>query len=136
MSVRTLIYCARSEPNLARVPEIAKAFGVTDMYLFKIILPVVKNGLIDTIRGRRGGIRLARPAEQIRLSDVLRITEDGGFALAESMEVGGRDYPYQDDIRYTAALERGLQAFFAVMDDYTIAELAASHMQVAAVGDA
>jgi len=73
ISVRTLVYCAVNEPNLSRVPEIAKAFGVTDMFLFKIILPVAKNGLLETIRGRKGGIRLARPADQILLADVLRL---------------------------------------------------------------
>jgi len=120
ISVRTLVYCAVNEPNLSRVPEIAKAFGVTDMFLFKIILPVAKDGLLETIRGRKGGIRLARPADQIVLADVLRLTEEN-FTLSESFPHEQKNLPFRG---YTHALERALDAFFGVLSEYTIADLA------------
>ena len=120
ISVRTLVYCAVNEPNLSRVPEIAKAFGVTDMFLFKIILPVAKNGLLETIRGRKGGIRLAHPADQIVLADVLRLTKDN-FTLSESFPHERKDSPFRG---YDLALERALNAFFSVLSEYTIADLA------------
>ena len=125
MSVRTLIYCANSEPNLSPVPQIAKTFGVTDMYLFKLILPVVRSGLIETVRGRRGGIRLGKPAEDIHLLEVLRITEEE-FALSECMDAKQKDCACRETCLYSTALDRGLAAFFSVIGEYTIADLARS----------
>jgi Rrf2 family iron-responsive transcriptional regulator len=56
-AVRTLVYCAVSDNDLDRVGDIAKAFGISDMFLFKIILPLVRNGVLETVRGRRGDDR-------------------------------------------------------------------------------
>jgi len=124
-AVRTLIYCAANEPGLSRVSDIAKAYGISEMFLFKIILPVAKNGLLQTIRGRRGGVRLSRPADQIRLIDVFRITEES-FALSECMEENPEHCPLAGQCRYTNALNRALNAFFEVIGEYTIADLAGS----------
>lgn len=122
-AVRTLVYCAVNEPELSRVADVAKAFGISDMFLFKIILPVTRNGLLETIRGRRGGIRLARPAETINLLDVIRLTEDG-FALSECFTHERETCPFRDRCAYTSALDRALQAFFSILSEYTIADLA------------
>lgn len=122
-AVRTLIYCAVNEPGLSRVSDIAKAYGISEMFLFKIILPVAKNGLLQTVRGRRGGVRLSRPAEQIRLLDVLKITEES-FALSECMEDDHGHCPLAGQCSYTHALRRALDAFFEVIGEYTIADLA------------
>lgn len=122
-AVRTLVYCAVNEPELSRVADIAKAFGISDMFLFKIILPVTRNGLLETIRGRRGGIRLARSAETINLLDVIKFTEDG-FALSECFTHERETCPFRDRCAYTGALGRALDAFFAVLAEYTIADLA------------
>lgn len=124
-AVRTLIYCALNHPELSRVPQVAKAFGISDMFLFKIIIPITRNGFLETVRGRRGGMRLARPADQIRLVDVLAITEDG-FALSECMAEDRETCPFRDRCAYTHALERALAAFMDVLGEYTIADLAHS----------
>jgi Rrf2 family transcriptional regulator, iron-responsive regulator len=123
-AVRTLIYCAVNEPGLSRVSDISKAYGISEMFLFKIILPVAKNGLLETVRGRRGGVRLSRPADQISLLDVLKVTEES-FALSECM--GGEENhlcPLAGQCNYTHALQRALAAFFEVIGQYTIADLA------------
>lgn len=122
-AVRTLVYCAVNEPGLSRVSDIAKAYGISEMFLFKIILPVAKNGLLETVRGRRGGVRLSRPAEQIRLIDVLRVTEEN-FELSECMGEERHLCPLAGRCAYTHALQRALNAFFEVIGQYTIADLA------------
>ena len=81
-AIRTLMYCAINEPGLSRVADIAKAYGISELFLFKLIKPLVENGLIETVRGRHGGLRLARPASEITLLDAIRLTEEN-FALAE-----------------------------------------------------
>lgn len=131
-AVRTLIYCAVNEPGLSRVSDIAKAYGISEMFLFKIILPVAKNGLLQTVRGRRGGVRLSRPADQIRLIDVLKITEEN-FALSECMEDDPEHCPLASQCNYTHALRRALNAFFDVIGQYTIADLAGNPRDLEAV---
>jgi Rrf2 family iron-responsive transcriptional regulator len=122
-AVRTLVYCAVNEPGLSRVSDIARAYAISEMFLFKIILPVAKDGLIETVRGRRGGVRLARPADEINLADVFRITEES-FALSECMEHDPEACPLKGHCTYTQVLGRALEAFMAVVGEYTIADLA------------
>ena len=75
-AIRLLMYCATNHGQLSRVSEIAAAYSVPEMFLFKILQPLVEHGLLETVRGRNGGVRLAKPASQISLFDVVRVTED------------------------------------------------------------
>lgn len=121
-AVRTLIYCASNPEGLSRVPQIAKAFGISDMFLFKIIQPLTRTGLIETVRGRNGGIRLGRPADEIRLGEVMHATEDG-FDLSECQTHEREQCPLRDICIYTKALDKALAAFMAAVNEYTIADL-------------
>ncbi len=123
-AIRTLIYCAVNEPKLSRVADIAKAHGISELFLFKLIKPLVENGLIETVRGRRGGIKLGRPAEDITLLDTIRLTEES-FSMAECFEDGDIACPLADSCDVNAALREALGAFFDVLDSHTIADLAA-----------
>ena len=55
-AVRMLMYCAANKDHLSRIPEIAKAYGVSELFLFKILQPLNKAGLVETVRGRNGGV--------------------------------------------------------------------------------
>ena len=121
-AVRTLVYCAVNEPNLSRVAEIARAYGISELFLFKLIKPLVENGLLQTVRGRHGGVRLGRPAEQITLLDTIRLTEES-FALAECFE-DNADCPLIGECDLNGALREALGAFFDVLASHTIADLA------------
>ncbi len=92
-AIRTLIYCAVNAPGLSRVADIAKAHAISELFLFKLIKPLVENGLIETVRGRRGGIKLGRPAEEITLLDTVRLTEES-FSMAECFEDGDVTCPW------------------------------------------
>jgi Rrf2 family iron-responsive transcriptional regulator len=122
-AIRTLIYCAVNEPGLSRVADIAKAHAISELFLFKLIKPLVEAGLIETVRGRRGGIKLGRPAEDITLLDTIKLTEEN-FAMAECFEGGDVSCPLVDNCDVNSALRQALGAFFNVLDSYTIADLA------------
>ncbi|HEY4199353.1 MAG TPA: iron-responsive transcriptional regulator RirA [Devosiaceae bacterium] len=125
-AIRTLIYCAVNDPGLSRVADIAKAYAISELFLFKLIKPLVEEGIIETVRGRHGGIRLGRPAEQTTLLDVIKLTEES-FALAECFEDDGDiSCPLHAGCDLSSALSEALQAFFAVLEGYTIADLAGS----------
>ncbi|RCW27347.1 BadM/Rrf2 family transcriptional regulator [Ciceribacter lividus] len=122
-AVRMLMYCAANKDRLSRIPEIAKAYGVSELFLFKILQPLNKAGLVETVRGRNGGVRLGRPADKITLFDVVKVTEDS-FAMAECFEDDGEiDCPLVDSCGLNAALRRALGAFFEVLAEYTIEDL-------------
>ncbi len=84
-AVRMLMYCAANTDGLSRVPDIARSYSVSELFLFKILQPLVAGGFVQTVRGRNGGIRLAKPAGEITLLDIVRTTEDN-FAMAECFE--------------------------------------------------
>lgn len=121
-AVRTLMYCAVNDPDLSRVSDIAKAYGISELFLFKLIKPLVENHLLQTVRGRHGGIRLGQPAAEITLLDVVKLTEEN-FALAECFEGGDTACPLVGGCELNAALTEALEAFFAVLRSYTIADL-------------
>ncbi|MEP7240290.1 MAG: iron-responsive transcriptional regulator RirA [Devosia sp.] len=123
-AVRTLIYCAVNAPGLSRVADIAKAHAISELFLFKLIKPLVEGGLLETVRGRKGGIRLGRPAGEITLLDTIRLTEEN-FALADCFEAAGDLHcPMAGACDLSAALHEALAAFFAVLEGHTIADLA------------
>lgn len=122
-AIRTLIYCAVNDPGLSRVADIAHANSISELFLFKLIKPLVDNGLIETVRGRHGGIKLGRPAGEITLLDIVRLTEEG-FAMAECFDGGDVNCPLVDACDLNAALREALEAFFNVLESHTIADLA------------
>ena len=121
-AVRILMYCAANEGRLSRIPEIAHAYSVSELFLFKILQPLVESGLVATVRGRNGGVRLGRPAEEISLFDVVRVTEES-FAMAECFENDATDCPLIDSCGLNAALREALNAFFEVLMRHSIADL-------------
>lgn len=121
-AVRMLMYCAADPENLSRIPKIAKSYGVSELFLFKILQPLAKGEIMATVRGRNGGVRLARPADEITLLDVVKITEDN-FAMAECFENDAAECPLVNSCALNSALRRALNAFFDVLSEYTIDDL-------------
>lgn len=128
-AVRIMMYCAANSGRLSRIPEIASAYGVSELFLFKILQPLVEARLVETVRGRNGGVRLGRPASEITLFDVVRVTEEN-FAMAECFENDAAECPLIDSCALNSALREALNAFFAVLSRYTIADLIAARPNV------
>ncbi len=121
-AVRMLMYCAVRKGELSRVPDIARAYGVSELFLFKILQPLVSAKIVETVRGRHGGIRLARPASDVSLLEIVKTTEDN-FAMAECFENDLADCPLVNNCALNSALREALNAFFAVLAKYSIEEL-------------
>lgn len=121
-AMRILMYCAANDGRLSRIPEIASAYSVSELFLFKILQPLVEHKLVQTVRGRNGGVRLGRAADQITLFDVVRVTEES-FAMAECFENDATECPLVDSCALNAALRQALNAFFEVLMSHSIADL-------------
>ena len=128
-AVRMLMYCAANNGHLSRIPEIAAAYGVSELFLFKILQPLTKAGLVETVRGRNGGVRLGRAADQISLFDVVKVTEDN-FAMAECFEEGAVECPLVDSCGLNTALRQALNAFFEVLMKYSIDDLVKARPEI------
>lgn len=121
-AIRILMYCAANSGRLSRIPEIAASYSVSELFLFKILQPLVEAKLVETVRGRNGGVRLGRAAAEITLFDVVRVTEES-FAMAECFENDAVDCPLIDSCALNSALRKALGAFFEVLESYTIEDL-------------
>jgi Rrf2 family transcriptional regulator, iron-responsive regulator len=131
-AVRILMYCAANPDRLSRIPEIAAAYSVSELFLFKILQPLVENGLIATVRGRNGGVKLGRAADRITLFDVVRVTEEN-FAMAECFENDATECPLVDSCALNEALRKALGAFFEVLESYSIDDLVKARPNVRAL---
>ncbi|MBE9610918.1 RrF2 family transcriptional regulator [Chitinilyticum piscinae] len=128
--LRTLIYLAVQPEELATRAQIAAAYGVSDNHLMKVVHFLGKAGLIDTLRGRGGGMKLARPAREIRIGMLVRLCEDDA-PVVECFEEGGGCR-----IDGMCVLKRALfearEAMYAALDRYTLADLSANRDALAA----
>ncbi len=131
-AIRMLMYCAANDGKLSRVPEIARAYGVSELFLFKILQPLVEHRLVETVRGRNGGVRLGRAAKDISLFDVVRVTEEN-FAMAECFENDATECPLVDSCGLNSALREALNAFFGVLMKYSIDDLVKARPNVRAL---
>ena len=116
-AMRVLLYLGARPETLCSVPEIAKAYGVSQNHLMKVVHDLGKAGYVSSVRGRFGGIRLARPPEEINVGAIVRHTEEG-FNLVDCGSC-----VIAPACGFTGALREAMAAFMAVLDRYTLADL-------------
>jgi Rrf2 family nitric oxide-sensitive transcriptional repressor len=121
-SLRVLIYLAADPDRKATIAEIATAFEISEHHLTKVVHFLGRQGWITTLRGKGGGLMLAQPAAGIGVGQVVRSAE--GQALpAECFETGGGQCAIRGCCRLKGVLGEAVEAFYRVLDRYTLAEL-------------
>jgi Rrf2 family transcriptional regulator, nitric oxide-sensitive transcriptional repressor len=120
-ALRVLIQVGLNEGKLTTINDIAQSFGISKPHLMKVVNYLGQRGYLDTVRGRNGGIRLMREPRQINIGQVVRDTEDqlnvigclerSGYCCIERVCV------------LRGALRDATEAFLAVLDTYTLADL-------------
>jgi Rrf2 family nitric oxide-sensitive transcriptional repressor len=124
-ALRLLMYLAIEPDRLQTIEAVAARYKISRNHLMKVAQTLVQAGVVDSIRGRGGGLRLARPADAINIGAVVRATEDG-FALVECFDPEGNDCVIAPSCSLRGPLEQALAAFLAVLDRYTLADLVKS----------
>ncbi|NQD37900.1 Rrf2 family transcriptional regulator [Permianibacter sp. IMCC34836] len=119
-ALRVLIYLGLQPDRLATIGEIAERYAISRSHLMKVVNQLVQEGFVEGVRGKGGGIRLALPAGEIRVGDVVRKIEPD-LILVECFGPGNHCVitPACDLKR---ALYEALQAFLKVLDSYTLAD--------------
>jgi Rrf2 family nitric oxide-sensitive transcriptional repressor len=118
--LRALIYVALKRGELATIDEIAERYAINRNHLVKVIFRLGQLGYLDTMRGKGGGVRLAKDPAKINLGTLVRQTEDD-LALVECFHAGTCVIEPACVLR--KALRQALDAFFKTLDAYTVADL-------------
>jgi Rrf2 family nitric oxide-sensitive transcriptional repressor len=120
-ALRTLMYVGANEGRLATIAEIAATFAVSKAHLMKVVNKLARLGYVETVRGKGGGIRLARPPTEIGVGAVVRHTEE---ELAVMGCLADSDFCRLDGCCVLKrAFREATLAFLATLDRYTLADL-------------
>lgn len=131
-SLRMLMYLAARDDGLATIADVADAYGISKAHLTKVAHQLGLAGYVATVRGRGGGLRLARAAAGISVGDVVRRTEPD-MALVPCFEPLHGHCPITPACGLRGALYEARQAFLAVLDRYSLADLVRRRVDLAAL---
>jgi len=121
-SLRVLIYLAAQPERRATIAEIARTFEISESHLTKVVHFLSQQGWLITIRGKGGGMGLGMPAAEIGIGQVVRATE-GPDVPAACFGAQPDSCVITDACRLKALLKKAAEAFHAVLDEYTLADL-------------
>jgi Rrf2 family nitric oxide-sensitive transcriptional repressor len=128
-ALRTLIYLGAKGEALSTIAEIAESFDVSKAHLMKVVNRLVQQGYVEALRGKGGGIRLARPAARIRVGTIVRETEEDLAVMGCLAEAGFCRIEGCCVLR--RALREATQAFLETLDGYSLADLLAPGARLA-----
>jgi Rrf2 family nitric oxide-sensitive transcriptional repressor len=120
-ALRLLMYVGARNDRLCTIAEVATAHGISEAHLMKVTHRLATGGYLDTVRGKGGGIRLARPAGTINLGEVVRDLEPD-FRMVECLgdasacKLTGR-------CRFTAVVTGALDAFMSELARWSLADV-------------
>jgi Rrf2 family nitric oxide-sensitive transcriptional repressor len=116
------MYAAVKHPAYVTINEVSKAYGISKNHLMKITHELAQAGYLDTLRGRNGGLRLAKPAKEINVGHVMRLTETG-TPLVECFDPATNQCVITPACKLRHVLHGALEAFFKKLEQTTLADL-------------
>jgi len=124
-TLRVLMYCARHRQRLVTISEMAEQHDLSKGHLMKVVNDLARQGLIETTRGRGGGLRLSKEPETIRIGDVVRASETD-FRLVECFDPRTNVCVLAPSCHLKHLFHAALQAYFGELDGATLADMVAS----------
>ncbi|MBV9505153.1 MAG: Rrf2 family transcriptional regulator [Acidobacteriia bacterium] len=121
-ALRMLIHAALRAPELTTVGAVSEDFKLSLTHLNKVAQTLAETGYLHTVRGRSGGLRLALPAEKIRLGQIVLATEPD-FQIAPCMSPTNAECPIYRPCVLREALDQAAQAFVRELDRWTLSDL-------------
>ncbi len=131
-TLRVLMFLALNRERLATIPEIAAAYDISENHLMKVVHQLARSGVIESVRGKGGGIRLAREPEAIRLGQIVRASE-GSAPIVECLSDDTATCRIAPACRLTKIRVRAFDALYAARDDHTLADLVRSPRELKAI---
>ena len=121
-SLRLLMYLALKGDGLATIAEIANAYGISKNHLMKVAYQLGLAGYVETVRGKGGGLRLARRPQDIVIGEVVRRTEPD-MALVPCFAPDDASCTIIPSCALRGALSGARDAFLSALDGHTLADL-------------
>ena len=131
-SLRVLMFVAAHPEGRTTIGEIATAYAISEHHLTKVVHFLGKVGYLENIRGRGGGLRLARTAQDINVGEVVKLTE-GGDVPAECFEGGANACAITAECKLKFALAEAVDAFYATLRKYTLEDVVKNRKALARV---
>jgi Rrf2 family nitric oxide-sensitive transcriptional repressor len=120
-ALRVLMYAHAAGGRRVTIEEMAASYRISRAHLMKVVNSLTRAGYLTAVRGRSGGLVLARPAEDIRLGEVVRATEPD-FSIVECFS-SGNQCVLTDYCRLQRILDEALRTFLSVLDRNTLASI-------------
>jgi Rrf2 family nitric oxide-sensitive transcriptional repressor len=120
-ALRLLMYAGQQPDRLCTIAEVAQAYAISEAHLMKVTHQLALGGWLVTVRGKGGGLRLARRPEEINLGAVVRGIEPD-FFLVECF-ASGSTCTLTGHCRLTGVLQTALQGFMEGLDRHTLADI-------------
>lgn len=121
-SLRVLIYLAQNADKVVTISELADFYRISRNHLVKVVHELGLTGYVHTIRGKHGGIRLARAPSQIVIGEVVRRTEPD-FDLLECLNPEADRCVITNVCKLKSVLADARDTFLGQLDKYTLADL-------------
>jgi len=122
-SFRTLAYLCLHEEKSCTISEIADFYDISRNHLVKIVHNLSKAGFITSARGKGGGIRLSRPAEQINIIDIVQHTEPSLALVACFNPQAKHTCSIEPICALKGLLANAMSQFLRALENYTVADL-------------
>jgi Rrf2 family nitric oxide-sensitive transcriptional repressor len=116
-----LIYLALHRERPVSVREVSLAYHVSPHILVKVVQRLIDEGLVVSVRGRHGGLRLDKAPSEINVGRLIRRTEPG-WDLVECFDLATNTCPIEPACRLKGTLKQAERAFLGVLDDHTLAD--------------
>lgn len=126
-SLRVLMHLASNPEKLVTIADIAALHDISENHLMKVVHQLGRSGYIATVRGKGGGMRLAKSPGEIVLGNVIRQTESD-FKLVECFAAEA-SCQLMPNCRLRSILDTALSSMFLVLDGYTLSDLVASPLR-------
>lgn len=131
-TLRTLMYLGMNHERLATIQDIAVLHNISKNHLMKVVHQLGLSGMIETVRGRNGGIKLNKAPSAINIGEVVRNSETD-FYMAECFDSNNINCAYTPSCALKHALSAATDAYLAVLDKLTLADLIRSRRPTHAV---
>ena len=131
-SLRVLIFLAADPARRAKIGEIASAFDISEHHLTKVVHFLGKEGWLVNVRGKGGGLNLAQPPDKIVIGRVVR-TAEGAPLPAQCFSDNAPHCRIVRACRLKGVLAEAADAFYEVLDRYTLADLVQNRQALARI---
>ena len=121
-SLRTLLYLCAHRDQLVTIQDIADMHSISKNHLMKVVYQLGQSGLVETVRGRNGGLRLAKDPKDINIGALVRMTETD-FFMAECFDREHDTCPLTPNCTLKHTLNDATRAFLAVLDRQTLQDM-------------